>query len=796
MIARFSLRLLIALVILLGSLTAAFSLLLAPPLPIWGLPHHAHDDGVSLPLPIKQNIEQTFVTENSLIDSIVLWFDPNQAMPTRGSLSLTIPSVNNSSPATLPIQDIPPSGTAFFRFSPPVKVDKNQAISFVVSLPEADQRLHIKYQIDATKYPAGELIYHPNLNKVGDLAFHVLYRRPALGSSLLQLAYPLALISVGALLFILLIFSPAFKRPVLTDSPTLFSRSNIIIGLSLFIFITSFYAYSLIKPGTWIGPSDFSKELSYVTASASAIKQFSWPIWSHITCGGMSLLGNPEGTTLSLSTVLALLSSRPELALWLTLALEAGIACLGTYLLARSLGLSFLASIFSALLASLSPVYAYKIVEGIVMIGGALAFTPWALLGLHLAIQKKSYRWALCSGLALTAIFWRGDVHIILGLIIILISWSIIAAWRAKSTHPLIAVLFVLALFFVGASVKIIPYFEQSHLINSQVDPHSAQLTEQELWDDVFLKTHDRSYKISVLHGLPEHFGYFGAYVGLIPLTLALLGLLYKHKYKWSLTLILIITLVLADGALYEHLLRHIPPLSSLFRMPSRLLTLSVLLLSLLAGLGLQHLSQIISTNLKILPRYRYRHIISTLLIILIAFTTADLIRATTKVLSPHISQRNTSPFQTTSDPTLTPHLNNSFNDQQHASVLVNTGHLLPHLCGDQNNPPEFLTAIDKPTALSDTPTQISPNAITLLDPPANSDITIRARYVSSWQTDTGRLLPADDGSIHLITPSSSTTPINLRYYSTTIRSQQLLLFTCLLVSLLLLCAVRTHQTD
>lgn len=801
MIARFNLANIAGLLLAAGSILAALWLFLAPSLPEWGIRHTPHNEAKYLPLVPDQIVEQTFLFEQPLLDHVAIWFHPASPLPKEGNISLTILTQSQTSTAYLPVADISPDGLAIFQFSPAITGLISQPSTLRLSATNTSSRLFLTYQIDATKYPEGNLYYSPNPSKIGDLAWQIRYQRPALTTSLIQWLYIILLPLSGvasALLIIYLDRSRLSTNIPITHQPdrnasshplppghlSPFPRASAkwLVPLLVTIGVFLFYYFLLIRPGTWIGPSDFSKELSYVTASAEALRTFSWPVWSHYTCGGMSLLGNPEGTTLSLSTLLALITNRPEFSLWLTLALEAAIASLGTFLLARSLCLALPASLLASVIVALSAVLPYKIVEGIVMVGGPVAFTPWVLLALHLSIKAPSPVWLLVGGISLSAIFWRGDVHIIIGVVAIMLIWSIYYALVQRRLMPLLALLTIMLIAFLGASIKALPYLEQTSLINSQVDPHSAQITQQKIWSDIFLQAHDRSHKIPVLHGLPEHFGYFGAYVGIIPSFLVLLSVFSRHPWRRLGWLLLFVSLLLADGFLYEHFLRYIGPFSSLLRMPSRLLTISVLLIALLAGCGLDRLLQLASRRQNIACGRLAWLIICLVFLIYPAY---DLARVTTAILQQSLSQRSSTVLRPPATPTLAAHLNSSPTDQKHASILLQGGFLLPHLCGDQNNPPEFLSKITDSSTLTDYPAILSPNKITLDQVPAHSSINIRSRFVSSWQTSAGTLIAAPDQSIQLITPANSLPQVQLQYQSATIRSQQILLMTFVSLAIL-----------
>jgi len=664
-----------------------------------------------------------------------------------------------------------------FVFDEPVKVGAGSRGSLIVSLNDADERVYLGYQIDASIYDDGELKYHPNLRKKGDLAWQVRYRRAALGSSLVTWGYGIGLMLSGLVVSIMLWRWPKRNAPgkYLSKTGSFRRKKNQYwMALVLFMLVAIFYMTALLRPGIWIGPTDFSKDVSYVRASAEAVKSGQWPAWSHYTCGGMQLLGNPEGNTLSLGTVFALVPGvSAERALWLLLAVEAGLAAAGTLLLARSLRVSMSGSVLAGIIVGLSAVFPYKIAEGISMVGGAVAFTPWALLGMVLALRNNSWRWAMLSALSLVAMFWRGDVHIILGVIAVMVGWVIVSSLQKKSWRPIAVLVLIGAVFALGASVKVLPYLEQADQLNA-VTPHSVQLTQEKLWDDVLLEVDSRFRKIPVLHGLPAHYGYIGSYVGLVPMVLALVGLFMSRRYRWHFIVALVITLLLVEGTAYEYGLRHIPTMDSLLRMATRLMTILVLLIALLAGMGFDRGQHLISGLLPKVSAAWWR----ALKIVVILLVGLNLMTVSWLVLQANLVVRSFKDLPDLEQPMLSPHINYSLSntDQHHASELIAAGYLLPQICGDQNHPPEFLASIDKSTPLADNEVSIKPNEIQMRSVTGPDNVVIRERFVSSWVSSVGTVLPAEDGSIQVILPAQAPDNIYLRFVSVTLRGQQILL--------------------
>jgi len=796
------------------SLLAAISLVLSPTLNSWGLRHTADSSPTSLTLGYGHTIGQSFQPEFARLNTIVVWLKSDSILSQSGSLLLELKSENKTYQADTNFADIPPSGRAIFQFSQPIKMNPNSTAQFFLTPQTPGQKIELLYQIDGTKFTQGELIhFNEKLKKSGDLAFQIRYSRPALGNQTIQWGYALAIAIAGTITAISHkyfvnnnIFRNMFRdhsrrresylienkksmssasRNMVPEDKQDRNRNDAWLGAILVgVMVTLFYLVFFWQPGFWVGTADFTKDTSYVQSSSQAIKSGSWPVWSHLTCGGMAAIGNPEGNTISLGTILGL-TMPAEKALWLLLALEAGIGAAGAYLLARALKLTSLASITATAIYILSGTYAYRLAEGFTMLGGPTAFVPWVFLGL---VQRKPF----LAGLALAAMFLRGDVHVVIGIIIIVTIWLVFQSLRDRSWKPLAALATIAAISLLIGSIKILPYLEQPQLIGGALHPYVVPIIQSQQFNSVFLTITDRSLRIPTLHSQrPIHFGNFGSYIGIVPFVLAAIGIFSKNRYRTLLVISAAAAFLLSEGWLFDTVLRHLGPLDVLLRIPTRLLTIFVLFLGLLAGLGLDKISR---TNFAALARgaglfnvspakqgklrrkNRQQNFVRLITVLITTFIIIDLTLATSTILSNNLWQRTATTLSLPQQPTLSPHTNFSPQDKSHSSTLLRSGYLLPQICGDQNNPPEFLSKIKQPTPISTSSTSLNPNSITLALSPNQIEYGIKSRFTSSALVDQGILVPAEDGSIDLIVPNNVVTQsATITYSSSTKRVQQIL---------------------
>ena len=747
-------------VLLTGAVVAALLLVIAPLVPQWGELHPPHDDEKFLRLRTGEAVSQSFVLEHGSPDAVLLWFDPARLPQSDGDLSLAVVSNDRGIAKELSAGDIQADGLGAWQFTDKLR-SRTGRVAQLTLTNQGSEPVYVNYQIDSSIYADGELTYHPNTRKVGDLAWRVRYQRPAVGSIGLQLLYVVGLLAAGLISFVVL----ARAR----EATSFFAKRDRLIAAALLLVVTLAYGPLLIRPGIWIGPSDFTKDVSYIESSSAAVQAGQWPAWSHVTCGGMGLVGNPENNTLSLTTLVGLVTSG-ELALFLVLALEAGIAAAGVYLLARALKFSTSASILAVVVATLSGSFIYKIALGFGMIGGAMAFTPWVLLALVRAFEGSERRWITIGGLGLIGIFWRGDVHVILGLLLVLIAWAAVTAWRGRKWRPVLVLLGMLAIFFLGASVKALPYLEQPNLISSEVTPSAVLVTATRTWDDMFLQQVDPLASATITHGYKEPFGYQGAYLGFVATVLVLLGLFYRHRYRWHIIVAVAILLLLIEGSLYEVVLRHIPPLDALLRMPGRLTIALAPLAGLLAAGGLEWLRHRVSKAMVLSAAIILLVIIELGLGVLFVTDAAGLGRRT-DVLP-----------EAPAAPALAAHVNEPMNDRWHASQLLASGYLLPQVCGDQNNPPLFTTAIEDTALVSEQPISLTPGEITFAAAEGTRPQVVDERFVSAWQSNEVLIVPADNGGMRVLTDERT---VRLRYHSASVRAQQILFISILIAGIM-----------
>lgn len=744
-----------------GGLVAAILLLTDPYMPQWGALHESHTAARFQQLNAGQTLAQTFLFEYPRLNGVRLMLDTARDLPSGGTVKVTVTTPRASRTAEVPLHEMDQAGNLFVALAPEVQAAVGTKGALSLSLVDTPGPVFFRYQIDSTKYADGEMT-HSGRAVQGDLAFALHYLRPALGVWWRQIVY--ALLIVGASLVV----AWGLRYPWWKGG--MFARRDYMWAALFGVTVFAWYAGWLVRGGVWLGPGDFVKDVSYLQSSVAALSAGAWPTWSHLTCGGMPLLGNPESNALSAGMLLAMVMP-PETSLWVLLALEAGVGAAGSFLLARSFGLSRWGSGAAALVPVLSGAYPYRIVEGFTMIGAAVAFVPWTVLGVLQAWRKQGMGWAVVAGLGLTAMFWRGEVHILAGLLLVLGILTLIAVWKAKHVRPLLMMAVVGAVFFLGGSVKVLAYGESSQFFAAKYRPYVAPLIQSRLLDDVFLATHSRFYPVDVEGGKRhEEWANFGAYVGWPVIILAALGAWRRGRWWWFVVAGLLVVLVLSEGTVFHLWLSQVRLLAGLLRMPTRFLAIALVFGGVMAGAGLDRVVRLVPS--KWMPAAR---------VLVLGGMLVPLLAAHLFIFGETTLRRVAAFPASSPQPALAPH-QGIFVDR-HAGVLLRQGYVLPKLCADVLAEPDFLAEekVDN-WPLTEGEASLAPNAIRLADVTGPTTVTLRERYVPGLVASRGVVYEGPRGEIVVRVPEASSGPLELKFTQGTAHTQQFLAIFVLLL--------------
>lgn len=585
----------ISLGLLVGGWAAAGLMVLLPTGTTWGVYHEPGPNKPPLRLSASLAYEQTFAPEFSHIGGLLLFIKP--PIQDEGRLLIDLQQGDDHQVATVQLAQIPVTGEVFVPLRA-FRVSKHELVSARVSIVETSQVVELLYQIDATKYPEGELFRVATMNgtrksKAGDLAFRVDYQ----SSVLERMRMPVTLALIGTVLSVGGWYG---LRRLAPEMGALFhlrwQRRDTWFVIALSVLVGGFFLYHF-DPTHLSQPTaqgDEAKNLLYLNSTIVALKAGVLPQWHHLTCGGQPLMGNPEANTFGAGPFLGLLVGAAA-GIKLLVVLEAVALAVGLYVMSRYVGLLPIPALLPALVVPLSGYVVNRVLIGHTMFTGGLSFTPWILLTYLLSLRSRY--WIVVTAALMVGALYRGDTHSLFYTLMLMAVWGIVLAVERRSGRPLVLGLLAGIFFVLFGMGKIMPILENTaHFNGDALAPMVVLLNQTRLWDDIFL---DRSihtkYLSAELTGAEwEDWENIGLYTGLVPIVLLVIGLwVAPRRLGWLLGSGLLVFLVLGEGSLYHLYLRQLPYLGSLLRLPSRTLIMAVIVGTMAGAFALQRIERL-----------------------------------------------------------------------------------------------------------------------------------------------------------------------------------------------------------
>lgn len=376
--------------------------------------------------------------------------------------------------------------------------------------------------------------------------------------------------------------------------------------------VSVFAAFLFLQPifsniNNW-GLYDWDQHFFYHESAKVSLLTFNqFPLWTPYYCGGNTLLANPQSQFLSPFFLLVLLFGA-VVGLKLEALVYLALGLLGTFLVAKKLGCSNLASVFAATVFMFSSWFSARVVVG------HTTFFPFALLpflflfylnsvSAQAAIQHR-IRWITAAAMALAVMFLSGGIYPFYATVLLLALYSILDLLSLKKITPVAAVAAILALSFLLASVKFLPVIDFASGVEAEKDvqltsagivfksllSRSQSIAEKDFETGRDLVPESRQKYYDTLAGkIPWGWHEYSAYLGIIPLLLAAVATVAVVRYRknWKLVVSALFFLWLAFGShitpsIWE-LVRKLPFFSSLHG-PSRFIIVFVFLTALLAA--------------------------------------------------------------------------------------------------------------------------------------------------------------------------------------------------------------------
>lgn len=395
-----------------------------------------------------------------------------------------------------------------------------------------------------------------------------------------------------------------------------------------FLFITTIFWFPIIPNINNLGCSDWDQLFSLHEVPLKTILEYhQFPFWNPYSCGGVSLIGNPQARFFSPSIIYTLLSGT-IMGVKLEILTHLFIGLLGMYFLMRHLGIKGISSLIPSILFMLNSKYALHLHEGHTF-WLTIAYLPLVFLFYLKSLEQKKYIFASAFFIAL--MIFEGGTYIVIATVFGLGIYSLLNAIRRKRLRPLITIVIIFLFSILFSAPKLLPSTELMFQYPRIID--CDDFIPLEYLDEIFL--HDK-HELNGRQFMSKYYWHeYGANLGIMPLVLFAVSAVVLIKKWWPLILtgVLFFFLGLGNFSPYSpwNILQKLP-VFNLMRVPSRFLIFFIFAFSILTGL-LIYLFEKRQTIDKIL---KY-----TLLLSLLGFLVFDLIKVNSVICRESFQIKN-----------------------------------------------------------------------------------------------------------------------------------------------------------
>ena len=335
--------------------------------------------------------------------------------------------------------------------------------------------------------------------------------------------------------------------------------------------------------------NDWDQHIQLLWVPLHTIVHFhQFPLWDPYKCGGIPLLADPQSPFFTPFFLLDLVFGT-AIGLHLGIIGHLALAFAGAYFLARVLGISGLGSVACGCSFAGSSWYYIHLAAGH---GVFVSYTyvPWIVGLFYLSCERKRAIFSAIAGALIALIFMEGGIYASpqTGFVLTLLAGMLALQRRSFVPLPMLAVAGSFAFGF--AAIKLLPSIAFVGLHIRPIDP--GEVNRAGLFIiELFSRNQDPG---RVLEGQPWGFHEHGAYIGVFIGALALLGiaLRFGRAYPWLILSLVVLALARGYfGPFSPWVLVHKLPFFSSHRVPTRWLVLVPLFAGVLAGFGIDALS-------------------------------------------------------------------------------------------------------------------------------------------------------------------------------------------------------------
>ncbi len=382
--------------------------------------------------------------------------------------------------------------------------------------------------------------------------------------------------------------------------------------LILLLFTLIFFWKIIINNDQMISPAfDTTGILSFWRwlYSSTIIQYGELPLWNPYIFSGNTFLSNPQTSMFYPINALFILFPS-NLTFGYIFMLDVFLMGVFTYLFARTIELSKFSSLISAIVFMFSGTVTSRIYAGHLNILDAFVWFPLILLFYEMAIKERKLVYGILAGFALTLMFFTGHTQfIVYGLMasvmyFIFRSYGIIKKERnSMCILNLAVILFIsMVVLFSLVAIQLLPTLEFSNYADRAGGISFKEASTFSLTPQYFIAFIIPEFFGSPINNTYWHHGNLWeicGYAGVLPLILALIGIIYKknNTYKYIFLGLALFTLLFSLGKytpIFTIFYNYVPGFD-LFRAPGRFLFVYVFSISILAGFGSSFLTEDIS---------------------------------------------------------------------------------------------------------------------------------------------------------------------------------------------------------
>lgn len=391
--------------------------------------------------------------------------------------------------------------------------------------------------------------------------------------------------------------------------------ANLLPIFFILILVVVFFGKTLTGQQIFVTPDFGTSDVLYYEYStkfflSESLKHGQLPLWNPFIAAGFPQLGTITGYFNPINLILFKFIPMPA-AFNLGLALSFLITAIFTYLFTRSLGLSKIASLFSATAFTFSGFLITQIVHFNLI--QTLSFFLVELYLTEVFIQKRRTVLVILLAFAVGFQILSGFYQLVLYSIIVLIfyiAWRVLFLKESGKQKVFLLAIPVLAIFagFLVAAIQLISSWELTQLSTREggvttdavrLFPYPVKHLITLIWPYLL-----GDPRVGTYPSFSQNWGIFWestGFIGIFPLILAFLAIaagMRNNLVKFFLILAFFSLLLMLGKNSPTFFLFQIPPLS-FFRVPARWIVFFIFSLTILAGVGLEFVRQKLAHKIK-----------------------------------------------------------------------------------------------------------------------------------------------------------------------------------------------------